>query len=39
MVEIGAGESDRGSDGDGVSATAVGDDFGGGLCDGVIPLA
>ena len=35
MVEIGAGESDRGSDGDGVSAAAVGDDFGGGLCDGV----
>ena len=34
MVEIGAGESDRGSDGDGVSAAVVGDDFGGGLCDG-----
>ena len=34
MVEIGAGESNRGSDGDGVSAAAVG----GGLCDGVIPL-
>ena len=29
MVEIGAGESDRGGDGDGVSAVAVGDDFGG----------
>ena len=38
MVEIGAGESNRGSDGDGVSAAAVGDDFGGGLCDGVILL-
>ena len=38
MVEIGAGESDRGSDGNGVSAAAVGDDFGGGLCDGIIPL-
>ena len=39
MVKIGAGELDRGSDGDGVSAAAVGDDFGGGLCDGVILLA
>ena len=38
MVEIGAGESDRGSDGEGVSAAAVSDDFGGGLCDGVISL-
>ena len=38
MVKIGAGELDRGSDGNGVSAAAVGDDFGGGLCDGVIPL-
>ena len=27
-----------GSDGDGVLAVVVGDDFGGGLCDGVIPL-
>ena len=27
-----------GSNGDGVSAAVVGDDFGGGSCDGVIPL-
>ena len=38
MVEIRAGESDRGSDGDGVSAAAISDDFGDELCDGVIPL-
>ena len=38
MVEIGAGESNHGSDGDGVSVAAVSDDFGDGLCDGVIPL-
>ena len=38
MVEIRAGESNRGSDGDGVSTAAVGDDFSDELCDGVIPL-
>ena len=27
-----------GSDGDGVLAVVVGEDFAGGLCDGVIPL-
>ncbi|KAF3949990.1 hypothetical protein CMV_024201 [Castanea mollissima] len=38
MVDIRGGESNRGSSGDGVSAAVVGDDFGGGLCDDVIPL-
>ena len=45
MVEIGAGELDLGtmkrpggSEGDSVLAAVVGDDFGGGLCDGIIPL-
>ena len=44
-VEIGASELDLGtmkrhggSEGDSVSAAVVGDDFGGGLCDGVILL-
>ena len=38
MVEIGASESNRGSDGDGVLAATISDDFGDELCDGVIPL-